>query len=485
MNALTPDAPPAVQALEQSLLGTLLANNKAYESVGSFLLPEHFSDPVHSMLYRKIAERIGQGRLVDALLLKADLENDRMLEAAGGTAYLALLLSSMVSITGSAEYGSAIKDAWAKREMLAALQEAERACSGYTSDRSAREIAAEAIAKLTELAEPAISRPSLAKAAEAVMAAAEGAHQGKAGFERLDVGLPSVDRLIGGLWPSNFYCLMAYSGTGKTPMLLQICRHVARTIPDGHVHLFSLEVPVEDVLRIGAGAESRWTAEQIRRGEIGDAEDWLALQEVMRAQGELRLVVDDGPTDIDTFRSRARQIKRTKKTRLIAVDYIELIGRDQRRRNMPRNEWIPSLRQDIKNLAVELELPILALSQINKPRDDQAPRRPTKDNLPFDSGQAVDQLHALFRREMHMGDDPPGLAMLHSDQKRADARSEWNMQKRAARGAVEWIGLRKRMGELTTAHLRFDGPRQLFREKLPADNGPSEEEIDMFTRGEP
>ena len=75
-----------------ALLGSIMASNAAYERVGSFLLPEHFHDPVHAMLYRRMAERIGQGRFVDALILKADLENDRMLEEAGGTAYLAQLL---------------------------------------------------------------------------------------------------------------------------------------------------------------------------------------------------------------------------------------------------------------------------------------------------------------------------------------------------------------------------------------------------------
>lgn len=437
------------------------------------------------MLYRRLSDKIGQGQFVDALILKTELEHDRMLEEAGGTAYLAQLLSSMISIVGVGEYGQTIRDASAKREMLALFDQASRSCSGHSSDRTAQQVATDLISRLSELAEPIKVRSSLAQAAENVLVEAEGAHQGKAGFERLDIGIPSVDRLLGGLWPTDLCCLMAYSGAGKTPMLLQICRHIARSLTEGeNVHVFSLEETTENVLRIGAGAESRWTAEQIKQGNIGDAKDWLTLQGLMRVQGSLPMVIDDGPTDIDTLRLRARQIKRSKKTRLIAIDYLELIGRDQRRRNMPRNEWIPTLRQEIKNLAVELRLPILALSQINKPRDDQEPRRPTKDNLPFDSGQAVDQLHALYRREMHMGAEPPGLGMIRSDDLRSKARFEWDEQKRAARGAAEWIALRRRTGTLGSAHLRFDGPRMLFREAIAADVGLTAEEADMFTRGE-
>lgn len=481
MNAFTPIIIPAVIEVEQALLGSILANNAAFERVGSFLLPDHFADPVHAMLYRMMAERIQQGRPVDALILKTDLEDDRMLEEAGGTPYLAQLLSCMVGITIAAEYGSSIRDAWAKREMAGILEEHKR----RPDNRTAQQVAADIISRLTELAEPTGVRPSLSQAAETLLSEAEAAHQGHAGFERLEVGLPSVDRLLGGLWPGNLYYLMARSGAGKTSALLQFCRYISRNLTDGsHVHFFSLEMPVTDLLRVSVASESRWSARQIRGGEIGSADDWLEFKQISAAIGSLPIIVDDGPIDITALRLRARQIQRTKKTRLIVVDHLDLIRHDPRRRGMPKSEWIPQVGQDLKDLAKELGLPVLALCQVNKPRDDRAPVRPTKDSLPYDGGQAADEIHALYRRELDMPEEPPGLAVLHSAEKRAAAKFEWDEQKRAARGTAEWLVLKSRFGALGTAHLKFDGPKQLFREALPADNGLTAEELDMFTRGE-
>lgn len=482
MNAFAPSVSSSVLLTEQSLLGSLMANNAAFERVGSFLQPEHFADPVHAMLYRRMAERIGQGRLVDALLLKADLEHDRMLEDAGGTAYLAQLLSSMVSIAGVSEYGLAIRDAWAKRQMLQLFAEAERSCSGYSTGQSAQQIAADAIARLSELAEPTGSRPSLSQAAETLVAEAEAAHQRKAGFERLDVGLPSVDRLLGGLWPGNLYFLMAHAGVGKSVMTMQACRHIARNLTDGaHVHFFSLEMPATDILRISVAAESRWSVRQIRSGDIGDDNDWVQFQAVSKAIGELPIIIDDLPTDIAALRLRAKQVHRTKKTRLIVVDHFDLIERDEHRRRMQMAEWVPTLGQTLKNLSKELAVPVLVLRQVNKPSDRQN-TRPTRNDLPFDKGQAADEIHAIYRREMDMPDDPPGLATLHSAEKRATAKSEWEEQKRAAKNAAEWLVLKSRFGATGTAHLRFDGPRMTFRDAI--DRGPTQEDMDMLNRGE-
>lgn len=466
MNAIYAEPPPVVLQAEQSLLGAIMANNKAYEAVGAFLLPEHFAQPVHGHLYRKMAEIIGKGRLVDALTLKIEFEHAGILTDFGGTAYLADLLSAMVGILPAIEYGKAIKDAWVRREAMAVMEESRVSCSLRTGEQSGQEIVSEAIARLSELAEGSDARTSSAQAAKKMIANAQAAYQGHPGFERLEVGLPSVDRLLGGLWPSDLYCLMAFSGTGKTPALLQICRNVARGLENGeHVHLFSLEIPTEAIVRINVGAESRWTAAQIRAGEIGEARDWIELEAITNEIAKLPIEIDDKPIDLDNLRLRAREVKRKRKTRLIAVDYLELIKRDHAHRNMPKNEWIPTLRQELKELAVELETPIFVLSQINKPpKEDREPRRPVKEDLPYDSGQAIDGLHALYRREMHMGDEPPGFGALRSDELRATEMRRWAEDKRAAQGHAEWILLRDRLRVPGSAILRFDGPRLMFRE---------------------
>ena len=110
--------PPSNDRAEMALLGALLANNKAYERVSEFLLPEHFADPVHGRIYQAIARRVEAGQLADAVTLKAEFEHSGVLDEVGGTAYLAQLLTAMVGIINAGEYGRAIHDAWLRRQLI-------------------------------------------------------------------------------------------------------------------------------------------------------------------------------------------------------------------------------------------------------------------------------------------------------------------------------------------------------------------------------
>src|SRR5579875_1027074 len=110
--------PPSNLQAEQALLGALLANNKAYERVSEFLIPDHFADPIHGRIFQAIVRRIEAGQLADAVTLKAEFEHSGVLEEVGGTAYLAQLLTAMVGIINAGEYGRAIHDAWLRRQLI-------------------------------------------------------------------------------------------------------------------------------------------------------------------------------------------------------------------------------------------------------------------------------------------------------------------------------------------------------------------------------
>src|SRR5487761_508964 len=110
--------PPSNQAAEQALLGALLANNKAYERVSEFLIPEYFADPLHGRIFQAIARRIEAGQLADAITLKAEFEHSDVLDEVGGTAYLGQLLTAMVGIINAGEYGRAVHDAWLRRQLI-------------------------------------------------------------------------------------------------------------------------------------------------------------------------------------------------------------------------------------------------------------------------------------------------------------------------------------------------------------------------------
>jgi replicative DNA helicase len=237
------------------------------------------------------------------------------------------------------------------------------------------------------------------------------------------------------------------------------------------VHVFSLEMTAEDLATINLASTTRWTSDQIRAGEI---DDWHDFMSAGRELGGLPVVVDDrAEMDITGLFLRGRAIRRRKKTRLVCIDYRELIRRvrDQARMSLP--EWIPFLGYRLKALAKTLNCPGIALAQINKQRSADGPVRPTLDDLPYDGGQAADGVFALHRPELYMT-APPKAPAITSDSKLADIKSAWKRERDAVRGVAEFLALKRRFGPANAwRKLRFDGPRMLVSDwhevELPPD----------------
>lgn len=469
--------PPANLAAEQALLGALLANNKAHARVAEFLRAEHFADPANARIYAAIVQRIEAGHLADAVTLKVELEHAGTLDAVGGVAYLAQLLGAMVGIINAGEYGRAIHDAWVRRQLIdvgeTLVNEAFGANPPGEDGQTQIGRALERLLSLGEVTGGQRGAIEFGVAARAVVQRAEAAHRGDAGHQRLDTGLAPVDALWGGLWPGQLYYLMARSRTGKTPAMLQFARQVAAQLrseaettgrPMEHVHVFSLEMTAEDLLTVNLAATTRWTADEIRAGRIGGAADWLALNDAATELGRLPIVVDDqGEIDIGALALRARTIARQKHTRLICVDFRELIRRPREHAKMGLPEWVPFLGYQLKALAKALNVPVLALAQINKSRDGQETTRPTLSDLPYDGGQAADGVFALHRPELYMDASPPKTDVRLSQEKQAAIRAAWHYERAQAKNVTEFIALKRRFGPQASCRLQFLGPRMLLR----------------------
>lgn len=484
--------PPSNLQAEQALLGALLANNKAYEKVVEFLKPHHFADPVHGRIYQAIVHRIENGSIADAITLKSDLENSGILDDVGGTQYLAQLLASMVGILNAGEYGQAIHDAWLRRQLITIGETAVNLAFGVDPEVNVRNVVAGAISELMELAdELPTDSIDFAMAASEVVRKAEAAYKGEAGTGGLHTGIPSVDKLWSGMWPGRLYYLMARSRSGKTPFMAQICRSIARrfqreadenTRASDCVHIFSLEMSAEDFQAVNIAGESKWTGDQIKSGQIGSDSDWFEFDQKAIQIGKLPIIVDDGKYDMAELAMRARVVHRQKRSRLIAIDYLELIKRSEKQWRMGPSDWVVHLGYELKSLAKELGVPILALRQINKARDKADSTRPAIGDLPYDGGQAADEIFALYRRELDMPPEPPGINFVRKAEDRAQKLWEWEEQKRVAAGQAEFIALKRRFGPTGTAHLRFVGSRMLFAEMELGQA--QKEEHDFFNRGE-
>jgi replicative DNA helicase len=256
---------------------------------------------------------------------------------------------------------------------------------------------------------------------------------------------------------------------------MQIARNIAGSLlaesqaikqPSGHVHIFSLEMTAQDLATVNLASITRWTSDQIRAGDIGDDKAWIELDRAVSELGRLPIIIDDqAEMDLATLRMRALATKRQKRTRLICIDYRELIrrGRDQARMTMA--EWIPYLGYQLKALAKVTNCPVVALAQINKAKFGDAPVRPTLDDLPYDVGQAADAVFALHRPEMYMAEEPPPLMFGASAEKQSNRASEWKQQRQKVHGLAEFIALKRRFGPKGLRTLHFDGPRMLLSER--------------------
>ena len=265
---------------------------------------------------------------------------------------------------------------------------------------------------------------------------------------------------------------MARSRTGKTPAAAQIVRNVAAKLlaenpsKPGHVHFFSLEMTADDLATINLASTTQWTADQVRGGAIGDALAWLDFERAGSALAALPILIDDdGNLSISGLASRARAIKRSHRTRLIVIDFLELIGRGKEHARMSPQEWVPFVGYQVKGIAKACGVPVIALRQVNKSRDSETDTRPTLADLPYDGGQAADGVFALHRPELTMGDAPP-QAFAKTAEKRAEADADWHRRRDAARGLVSFGALKRRFGPANLwRDMVFDAPRMLLREK--------------------
>lgn len=474
---------PANIGAEQAVLGALLANNKAFDRVSDLLLQEHFADSVNGRIYLSISNRIVAGQVADPVTLMNEFQNAGILDDVGGTAYLAQLTTAMVGIMNARDYAMAIYDTWLRRALIEVCDRTADAAygDGTAIDANAMvDSAAEAVLALgvhsstgrgTDFATVAAGAPRRA----------EQAYQGVAGHRRLDTGIASIDNLWGGLWPGELYYLMARSRTGKTPLMMQIARNVAGQLaekePGDHVHVFSLEMTADGVMTTSLASTTKYSADQIKSGHV----DYHLLGLASEALGRLPIVLDDqADMDLPALVMRALATKRQRKTRLICIDYRELVRRGKEQSKMSLPEWIPYLGYALKALAKRCNVPVIALAQINKTKSGDAPVRPTLDDLPYDGGQAADGVFALHRPELYMPRECPHLNAKMKDEARVTALADWDAELAKFAGVTEFIALKRRFGPTGyPCKLRFDGPRMLIREW--DDNWSTEEAALDFT----
>jgi len=460
----SPAIPHNVEA-EQQLLGAILTNNEVYDRISPIVQARHFHDPVHARIFEAAEARIMKDMLASPVTLKPFLEDDEGLRELGGGGYLANLAAAAISGIAARHYAELIYELALRRDLIRVGTEiCSRASVVERSHGPQRQIA-EAEQDLYDLGERGrvgTGFESFCRAATGAVNLANAALRRGGGLAGLSTGLTGLDRILGGLHRTDLLILAGRPSMGKTALATNIAFNIAKryrrgTLPDGSegaleggvVGIFSLEMSSEQlasrILADAAGVQS----DRIRRGELDDGE-MRRFYEAARTLEACPLHIDDTPAlPISQIAGRARRLKRIHGLDLLVVDYLQLARAGAAREN--RVGEVTEITQGLKAIAKDLEIPVLALSQLSRQVEQRPDRRPQLSDL-RESGsieQDADVVMFVYREAYYREREKP------SDQD-AEAMADWQREMADIHGHAELIVGKQRHGPIGALDLSFE-----------------------------
>jgi replicative DNA helicase len=473
-------APHNIEA-EQSLLGAILVNNEALYRVSDFLEPPHFFEPVHQQIYDIARSLIRTGKLASPVTLKTFLPHD--VDIAGLTVpqYLARLAAEATTIINAADYGRAIYDLSIRRELIQIGEEMVNVAFDAPVDFAPNEQIEDAERRLYEIAETGRFGAGFQRFETALTTALEmasHAYQRDGKLSGLASGLRDLDSKLGGLQKSDLIILAGRPGMGKTALATNIAYNVAKawrgevqadghieTANGGRVGFFSLEMSAEQLATRILSEQTEISSSRIRRGEITQADFEIIKDKSIEIQ-HLPLFIDEtGGLSIAQLAARARRLKRQRGLDLLVIDYIQLLQGSSRRSAENRVQEVTEITTNLKALAKELAIPIVALSQLSRQVENRDDKRPQLSDL-RESGsieQDADVVMFVFREEYYLSNKEPRPG--------TDEHIKWQTDMEAAHGKAEVIIGKQRHGPTGTVYLQFEANVTRF-DDLAADNQP-------------
>ena len=475
-------APHNIEA-EQALLGAILVNNEAFYRVSDFLNPEHFFEPIHQKVYQIARDLIRAGKIATPVTLKTFL--DANVDIGGMTLgqYLARLAAEATTIINAEDYGRTIYDLAVRRQLIIVGEEMVNVAFDAPVDFSPRDQIEEAERRLYELAETGRYDGGFQRFAQALTTAvdmAARAYQRDGKLSGLATGLDDLDRIMGGLQQSDLLILAGRPGMGKTALATNIAYNVARAWhgevrPDGHtttanggiVGFFSLEMSAEQLATRIIAEQTGIPSHQIRRGGISEAEFERIKDHSIELQNLQFFVDETGGLSVAQLAARARRLKRQRGLDLLIIDYLQLLQGSTRRSQENRVQEITEITTKLKALAKELNVPIMALSQLSRQVESRDDKHPQLSDL-RESGsieQDADVVLFVYREEYYHVMRKP----LESDHEKFAA---WMADSDKYHGKAEIIIGKQRHGPTGTIELQFDGTITKFSSLAKTDHLP-------------
>ena len=483
--------PPVNYEAEQALLGAILASNTAYERVADFLLPEHFADPVNARIFEACGKLLEQSKIANAVTLKNLFERNEALSDIGGAAYLAELQDNYVSIVNARDYGETIHDLYLRRQLIALGDDMVNDAFEHDLEDSANRQIERGEQRLYNLAESGQIEGGLRDFRSALVQSiemAEAALRRSGSVAGVPTGFRDLDMCLGGLHPSDLIILAARPSMGKSSLAANIAFNAARTTKSGQdeegnpfdqkevVALFSLEMSTEQLATRILSTETRIRSDSIRRGEIHDR-DFDTLFQASRELYELPLFIDDTPSlTVPALRTRARRLKRQHGLSLIIIDYLQLMSAVTTGRNDNRVQEVSEITRGLKAVAKELNVPVIALSQLSRQTEQRDDKRPQLADL-RESGsieQDADVVMFIYREEYYLSREKPRERATESDEKYQERLSRYDEKLESLRNKAEIIVAKQRHGPIATIDMFFDGRFTRFDDLVAEDHLPDE-----------
>jgi replicative DNA helicase len=461
--------PPSNTEVEQALLGAMLVNNGAYDRTCDILEARHFYDPVHGRIYEAIATVIRRGQLADAITLRRLFENDPALAAVGGANYLVDLAASVITVINAEDHARLVRDLYVRRKFIEACEDGINAAYTENLSQSGAQLIEEAEQRFYELANTGqLNRGfvGFAKGLDTATEMAERAFRLDSHVTGVTTGLRDLDRKLGGLQKSDLVVLAGRPSMGKTALATNIAYRAAERFREtggkegAAVAFFSLEMSVEQLCTRVLGEHSGVAADKMRRGEI-KTEDFSKFEEVKKYLKAAPIFIDDtAALSVASLCTRARRLKRTMpQLGLIVVDYLQLLQGSKTQQDYKRVHEVSEITRGLKALAKDLDVPVLALSQLSRAVESREDKRPQLSDL-RDSGsieQDADVVLFVYREEYYHAQREPIRGAGESEASFSSKHHGWQEHGDRIRNLADVIIGKQRHGPIGTVQLHFDG----------------------------
>jgi replicative DNA helicase len=469
--------------VEQALLGAILVNNEAYYRVSDFLKPEHFFEPLHQKIFKDVAALVRVNKSATPITLKTFMPADLDIAGMNASQYLARLAAEATTVINAADYGRMVYDLALRRSLIGVGEEMVNIAYDAPVELPPQAQIEDAERRLYELAETGRYDGGFQDFTQALTTAVEmaaHAYQREGKLSGLATGLRDLDRQMGGLQPSDLIILAGRPGMGKSSLASNIAYNIAKVWrgdvrPDGHitsvnggiVGFFSLEMSAEQLATRIIAEQTEIPSYRIRRGEI-EPGDFDRIAEAAREMERIPLYIDEtGGLSIGQLAARARRLKRRKGLDLLVIDYIQLLQGTSRRSSENRVQELTEITTNLKALAKELNIPILALSQLSRQVENRDDKRPQLSDL-RESGsieQDADVVMFVFREEYYLRNREPRAG--------TDEHFKWMAEMEAVHGKAEVIIGKQRHGPTGTVQMQFKAEVTRFADLAQDDHLPA------------